>query len=280
MLDSGTKVRMTFDVTSTNPADAASSVKYIEGTINRSGTTYTFNNITYTGGISSGVGTGPITGTINGSEVKFVFNNITGYNPSTDSSLTKQWLMASGASAWQINSEYSSEGSSTSTVERRSAIIYLVLDCSTSMATNNITQIRNAANSFITSIYNRYTSGSSGSGGNNGTVTTLSLGVWVNGNITRSGQIDEYQINTTAGTTYYIWWNDSYAGNGTKSLDVTVSAFNTAGTAIFSVEDSGWTSPKMITANSSGYITLRVYAYSSGSTGTYAIAYRTTNSRP
>ncbi|MDR2575273.1 MAG: hypothetical protein LBC52_02400 [Treponema sp.] len=278
MLDSSTKVRMTFDVTA--DADAASSAKYIEGTINRSGTTYTLNNITYAGGISSGVGTGPITGTINGSEVKFIFDNIIGYNTSTDRPSTRQWLMAPGSSAWQINSEYSSEGSSTSTVERRSAIIYLVLDCSTSMDTNNIARIRNAANTFITSIYNRYTSGSSGTGGNNGgsgnngTPTTLSQGVWANGNITQSAPFDFYQVNVTAGTTYYIWWNDQFEGNGTKTLDVLVSASG------FSDVDSGWFMPMSFTAGGNGIFLLTVKAYNFGDTGTYAIAYSTTNSRP
>jgi uncharacterized repeat protein (TIGR02543 family) len=155
LLSNGVKVRMTFDVTATDSASAATSSKYIEGVINRSGTTYTFTNITYSSGISSDQSNGPITGTVNGSEVNFKFTDVKGYSADTDTNI-KQWLMSPGASTWQINSEYSSVGSTTSTVEKHSVIIYLVLDCSTSLNTTEIGQIRTAAAKFINSMYDRY----------------------------------------------------------------------------------------------------------------------------
>jgi hypothetical protein len=151
LLDSGTKVRMTFDITSSNPtsADAAASVKYIEGTVIASGNNYTFTNITYGEGISSDAGTGPITGTISGTTVKFLFRNITGYNYSADGYKTKQWLWNSGTSSWQINSEYTTEKA-----DFGNTVIYLVLDCSTSMSWENINNIRLYVKSFIQKIYN------------------------------------------------------------------------------------------------------------------------------
>jgi len=146
LLDSGTKVRMTFDIDSSD--DATTSTRYIEGTVTRTGTNYTFTNITYSAGISSDAGTGPITGTISGTTVKFLFRNITGYNYSTDRNKTKQWLWNSDTSSWQINSEYA-----TDKADFGNTIIYLVLDCSTSMSDDNISRIRSSVNSFIDKIY-------------------------------------------------------------------------------------------------------------------------------
>jgi hypothetical protein len=149
LLDSGTKVRMTFDVTSTTPADAATSARYIEGTLIASGNNYTFTNITYAGGISSDVATGgSIAGTVSGTTVNFLFKNIIGYDYATDSGKTKQWLQNSGASNWQYNIEYT-----TGKSDFGNTIIYLVLDCSTSMNYDNIQKIREAVSSFIEKIY-------------------------------------------------------------------------------------------------------------------------------
>jgi len=152
LLDSGTKVRMTFDIVDPTSQNAVSSTKYIEGTINRTGSggtlTYTFNDITYKG-ISSDAGAGPITGTRSGTTVNFLFSNITGYNYATDNYRTKQWTMAPGASAWQYNSEYQSSKSDFGTT-----VIYLVLDCSTSMSYENISKIREAVQNFVDKIFN------------------------------------------------------------------------------------------------------------------------------
>jgi hypothetical protein len=165
LLSSGTRVRMTFDVTGTDSDAAMASSKYIEGTINRTGTNYTFSDISYAGGLGSSLGSGPITGTVDNSEVNFVFTNITGYDPATDQNNTKQWTKVSGSSTWQVNSEYHVGGEVDTTVEQRSSIIYLVLDSSTSLNTTQVGQIRNAAISFINSLYDQAHSETPGGSG-------------------------------------------------------------------------------------------------------------------
>jgi len=161
LLESGTKVRMTFDITSSNQSElihslAVTSAKYIEGTVSTTGSgqtlTYIFTVTSYAGGISSGTAVGStITGTINRSDgtVQFRFENITGYNYATDSGRTKQWLMAPGQTLWQINSEYVS-----AKADFGNTIIYLVLDCSPSLTATNISNIRTYVNNFVTKIYN------------------------------------------------------------------------------------------------------------------------------
>lgn len=103
---------------------------------------------------------------------------------------------------------------------------------------------------------------------------------WSNGSIA-AGDFVIYTFSVSSGTTYRIWWNDSYEGNGTKTLDVKVSARYTAsGTSIFSGVDSGWTTAQSFTASSSGTVTVTVQGYSSSSSGTFGICYSTSGTRP
>jgi hypothetical protein len=154
MNDPGTVVRMTFDISGINstPAQAEQSTRYIQGTLAYANSTWTLTNIQYSSGITSSSGTS-ITGTVSGSEVVFVFENLTGYNSSTDT--PKQWTKTPGATSWQINSEYNAAGSTTTTIEKRTALIYLVLDASTSLSDDQVGQIRTAAKNFIDTLYTR-----------------------------------------------------------------------------------------------------------------------------
>jgi len=110
----------------------------------------------------------------------------------------------------------------------------------------------------------------------------LTAGVWLNDSITSTASDAAlwYSFNVTSGTTYYVWWNDSYQGNNTKSLDVKVSAKYSSGTQIFNDVDSGWTSSQSFKATETGMVKIKVAPFTSGKIGTFAIAYRTTNSRP
>jgi hypothetical protein len=115
---------------------------------------------------------------------------------------------------------------------------------------------------------------------NEDTVVTLTLDTWFDGNITSTTNTVWYSFSVTSGTTYHIWWNDSYEGNSTKSLDVRVSATYSNGTSIFTDTDSAWTTAQSFTANQTGTVKIKVVPYSSGDTGTFAIAYSTSATRP
>jgi hypothetical protein len=79
---------------------------------------------------------------------------------------------------------------------------------------------------------------------------------------------------------YRIWWNDGYQGDGTKTLDVRVYAWwygtNTYISPLLGV-DSGYNnagiSVDTSSADNTGYVVLMVEPWSSGSAGTYGIAY-------
>jgi fibronectin type 3 domain-containing protein len=117
-------------------------------------------------------------------------------------------------------------------------------------------------------------------------IISLSNGVWTNGEITSSTPNSEvwYTMSVASGTNYYIWWNDGYEGNSTKSLDIKVTArYNsTTGSEIFTDVDSGWDGAQGFTAGSTGtvYVRVRPYDGNSYSFGTYGIVYSTDDSRP
>lgn len=111
----------------------------------------------------------------------------------------------------------------------------------------------------------------------------LTAGTWKDGSITRD-KTKLYSFPVNAGMTYYIWWNDRYEGTGSKTCDILVSGYTRSGSttaaAFFNLEDAAWTSPRQFTASYSGTVLLLVEGYSDSSSGTYAIAYGTSSSRP
>jgi len=135
----------------------------------------------------------------------------------------------------------------------------------------------NGAGESSLSSYNYATTHSSGGGGIPNLIP-LTSGTWTNGNI---GSYDEiyYSFNVTSGTTYYVWWNDSYRGDGTKTADIIVNAYYSDATNIyFSDNDSAWSTPQSFTANSTDTVIL-VVSPDYGS-GTFAITYSTSSTRP
>ncbi|MDR2941185.1 MAG: hypothetical protein LBV17_01145 [Treponema sp.] len=115
-------------------------------------------------------------------------------------------------------------------------------------------------------------------------VTPLNANAWVNGEITNYGGVKWYSINVTSGRDYYLWWNDSYDGDGSKTLDVDVYAWYDNEEKIIPSSwntDSAWNTPYEFTAAKNGVVFIRVRPYSGNSgTGTYAIVYNTTGYRP
>ena len=101
----------------------------------------------------------------------------------------------------------------------------------------------------------------------------LTADVWKNGNITTSNLEDWYSISVTAGTTYYFWFNHSYVGDGTKTLDGIFNAYYSNESTIFS-HDRAWFNPVAFTANSNDTVYIKVYGLGY-TTGTYAIGYST-----
>ena len=139
----GTKIRFTFD----NVSDASKSQLYIEGTFSLSDRS--LKNITY-GGVDSSSGT-IVAGVQDGIFVTFTFNDIKSTNTNYETIPTnniKQWSYIKSTSQWQQNSEFDPENQTEITVERKSAAIMLVLDCSSSLG-SQFSTMKTHANAFI-----------------------------------------------------------------------------------------------------------------------------------
>jgi hypothetical protein len=108
----------------------------------------------------------------------------------------------------------------------------------------------------------------------------LTANKWENGGITSSNSLAWYKFSVTAGTDYFVWWNDSYEGDSSKSLDVRVYGYLNNGTTPINGVDAGWTTSQKITPASNGIVYIRVSPYSVGNTGTFGIVYSTANVRP
>jgi len=117
----------------------------------------------------------------------------------------------------------------------------------------------------------------------------LTENTWVEGSIVslrpyERGDSIWYMFNVTGGTTYYVWWNDSYDGDSTKTLDVDVGVVDINGVRPDDYHDnvSGWTIPLSLTANNTTetlYICVSDNSILGGS-GTFGIAYSTNDTRP
>jgi hypothetical protein len=155
----GIKVRMTFGegITADRVGNAP---QYIEGTVTVRNNEYWLTDVRYNG-VSSNAGT-EVRGTSERGRIgiTYEFTNFTGFNINRSKAeldpLLRQWMMNPGSSAWQRNTEYNFDPNNNRRVSRNNALVYLVLDCSTSINNNDIPQVRNAAKTFISILYRAY----------------------------------------------------------------------------------------------------------------------------
>lgn len=144
-LSNGTRVRFTFD----NVNDASKSQIYIEGIFNLK--EKSLEEVQYVG-LTSTSGT-TINGTVDGIFVNFTFDGIhTDNNVLIKSEFTDEWTYITSSSTWQINSEFDKTENSDIVTERSSAVIMLVLDCSSSLA-DDFVKAQTNAKDFINTLY-------------------------------------------------------------------------------------------------------------------------------
>lgn len=142
MLDDGQKYRFTFD----NVSSATQSNCYIEGTLNVRNNT--LNNVRYVG-LTCSSGTS-IQGTRNGLNISFDFVDLKDANGNSLSmDYVKEYYL--DGSYWQVNSEFDKGDDIKVTVERSSAAIMLVLDCSSSLqvGSDKFTEMKTHVKAFI-----------------------------------------------------------------------------------------------------------------------------------
>ena len=144
-ISNGTRVRFTFD----NVSSAEKSNLYIEGTFNLKSRSLT--DVEYHG-MTSSSGT-VISGVTEDIFVTFKFEDIQTHNNRLLSmDFISEWYFTS-ASSWQINSEFDKNDQPDIINEQSSAVIMLVLDCSSSLG-SQFSSAKNNAKSFIATLCN------------------------------------------------------------------------------------------------------------------------------
>ena len=112
---------------------------------------------------------------------------------------------------------------------------------------------------------------------NQNDATLLNNNQWMTGEITSSVKEIWYYVIAAAGN-HYFWWNDAQ-GNGSRTLDVVVSAVRSNETAVFSNIDDGWNNSQSAYLPAD-VIFIKVVPKNPGATGTFDIFYSTSSARP
>ncbi|MDO5316289.1 MAG: hypothetical protein Q4F82_09310 [bacterium] len=174
--DNNTIIRLTFD----NVSDALSSTRYIQATFSRENGKGKLSNINYYG-LQSTSGSSVVSTSQQGASYWYTFSELKtpGANGQAISDLgnMKLWIYNSSASSWRPEDEFTPDTYSNVTVERKSAVAIMVLDCTTSLGAEDFRKMQNAAIEFIHEINNN--SGGS-NGGNSGGGNSIPDGI-ING---------------------------------------------------------------------------------------------------
>ncbi len=140
----GTLIRFTFD----DVNNASNSTMYIEGTFrlsDRSLTDVSYHGLSCTGGSE-------VKGVQSGIYVTFTFEDVKSLTTtSVNSSYIDQWSYISNSGKWQINSEFTPDNNTVMEVSRKSALVMLVLDCSSSLG-SQFSTVKTQANNFISKL--------------------------------------------------------------------------------------------------------------------------------
>ena len=154
----GTKIRMTFGGEE-NAQQAQDARLFVEGKVSVQDREYYLTDIRYGSGLNSQAGE-QIKGVIEGEMVKYAFPLFTGYdligNQSEMTAKLRQWIMNSGGNSWQINSEYEPRPDTVVKGIRSNALVYLVLDKSSSIIPYDFPRVREAAKLFINMLHFSY----------------------------------------------------------------------------------------------------------------------------
>jgi hypothetical protein len=270
------KIRFTFD----NIAEAADSNFYIEGDYDSASNPRKLNNIVYQG-LSSSTGT-TINATQESGYTIFTFENVTtnsGENIIPGN--TKQWIYISYSSIWERASEFNPADQMKTEVKTKSAIIMLVLDCTTSLGADDFSEMKSAANNFIDILLSGGGNpGGNPGGGGSGTGTrtnpiTLSANVWANGNIPTPSSEQWFKFTATASTQYIHF---SFGTLTDLDFEAFTSSFTSFGDALNMY--GSYTMVNLTNLSNGQVYYFKITPYYNYYSGTYRVAFSTSTTAP
>lgn len=231
--NSGNLIRFTFD----NITSIENSNLYIEGTYTKNSSGLIIENITYHGfkpGVTSLASVG-----VEGSYYQIVFENLTKTNgellTQTDINLIKLWQKKS--TNWVPETEFTPSGSTQVIEEQSSALIMLVLDCTTSLG-NDFNNMKTAAKQFVETLISPNGGGGGGGTATTPTVTTNSVSditsstAKCGGNVTSDGGESVTARGVCWSTNQNPTTNSSHvsAGSGTGSFTANMTGLSASTT--------------------------------------------------
>lgn len=77
------------------------------------------------------------------------------WEPDFDIQNVQQWEYVPSTDQWQRNSEFGQAGDVETIVDKKSAVVMLVLDCTTSLGTDDFKLMKSAATNFIKILTNK-----------------------------------------------------------------------------------------------------------------------------
>ena len=144
------KERFTFD----DVTDPTKSKCYLEGVYANGA----LNDIKYVGCQSSS-GAKVLETFAGGVKIQFLFENFTDLKGNAISTTKmQQWHMEEGATTWTRNSEFKPTESINVEEKRTSAVVMLILDCSSSLGASDFAKVKSAAVNFIKTLAGEVTS--------------------------------------------------------------------------------------------------------------------------
>ena len=224
----GTVIRFTFD----NVSTASNSSEYIECTYRRTSSDRTLENITYHG-LKKGLSVLHSVAK-SGLYYEFEFDNLTFESGkvvgSSDVAKLKLWREIS--SGWQPDGEFTPENSSEVVEEKSSALIMLVLDCTSSLG-NDFNNMKQGAIKFVETLVN--SEGNSGGFISGHEYVDLGLSVkWATCNVGASKPEDYGN--------YYAWGETTTKSSYTESNSKTYgkSMGDIAGNSSYDAARANW----------------------------------------
>ena len=140
MPSDGESERFTFD----DVSDASASKCYLEGVYEGG----SLSNIVYVG-CGSAAGNRVVETSASGVRISFEFPSLVDDKGDAISAMNmQQWHKSKGSSTWVRNSEFRPQESTTINVERKSAVVMLILDCSSSLG-NDFAKMKESAKEFL-----------------------------------------------------------------------------------------------------------------------------------
>ena len=204
----GVKTRFTF---AGNLANESQSNCYIEGVWDNNGSLI---NVTYVGlKCSSGSTVSSSTVADNKTLRTFTFTDIAKADGSeVVTSKVQVWNMNVGSTVWTPNSEFDPSKNSQTIVEQKSALIMLVLDCSSSLGEEGLQQIKQTVNNFIETLWisasNQHCRVNFNANGGSGSMSSQ---------VFEKGVPQTLNFNTFTRTGYgFTGWNTKADGSGTS----------------------------------------------------------------